>query len=1026
MITSPEIMNFKSVPILSGLLLSAARPVFALDMEFYTYGGFEVVLEAWQMIALIFGDAGYQALFFSIITLGIFLGGAAAYIKLLMGGKGSPLAWVWPIGMGVVLYLGAVVPKGTLTIHDPVLNRFQQVGNLPNGLVLISGMLNKVESGLVDIVHTSGSAKDYQNSAGGLGFNALMAATGQPLTIKDEYAMQSLDKYNKDCLFFELQRPGTTISVEQIKNQATDFTTIWNEAASPAIYTVYYDDLNKAGVTATCAEAWQWIAADLAAPASYERALKQICPAIGFDVEDALQYQRCQGLIGDYADHIHNGLAGSTQNFLRQSAMARALEYTLLRLSPDSSTIAQLNRHAMTSGIGMVIAANEWLPITRAVFTAICIGMVPFILLMFPTGLVNKALGLIAGFFIWLACWGVCDAIMHVLANRIAYNVMEAVRQSNLGYTAIMLWPSYGQKALAQFGMMRTGSMMMAALITGALVKFGGHALAIMAQSHAGHLQSLGANAARGTETLEGAAQNIEAWRNSVPTWTNANKFDFATDTAARSMLKMSQTGAGVQFMSSRGGLDSATDALIHKGAGDMVRGAAAADQLGLGDFILKGQMEGQKSIGEMRAVIRHAAGMPGGLTDANISRAAHDLGYSRPISQLARLQGIRSASGFQGDEMAFLTAIESVSTGKAYADASAYHSAMKNMAANHFGGDVSNAYSAVAAYHNVQAAESLSTMMKSGFTAARAGEYMGHIEALRRLASIDAHGSVGDAGYRDALAAQQIDSLAKFDALREMSGAFTGDASDRGFFNFAMQTHGGANMVLTGTMADRLNQMMHVQGWTNFNAKAGNLVSIGFDPSTGKIGFAHGQEGGYMQHYNLDSSDTGQKSTIYDHFRHKLGGYLDQYYDYRISQVAGPEGYEVSYRDKNGNIVHSTMSGLIEKAFSQDGMVTRNIYDQSGNQLYSNQIRGQEREWISQSRQIMGAEAKGSFTEMVKSVAGEGAALSAAQMGDVISQGMNIGGGVGQIRGTIPKKFGGMKSPEPFTRKLGEPPTWK
>jgi conjugal transfer mating pair stabilization protein TraG len=457
--------------------------------------------------------------------------------------------------------------------------------------VLISGMLNKVESGLVDIVHTSGSAKDYQNSAGGLGFNALMAATGQPLTIKDEYAMQSLDRYNKDCLFFELQRPGTTISVEQIKNQATDFTTIWNEAASPAIYTVYYDDLNKAGVTATCAEAWQWIAADLAAPASYERALKQICPAIGFDVEDALQYQRCQGLIGDYADHIHNGLAGSTQNFLRQSAMARALEYTLLRLSPDSSTIAQLNRHAMTSGIGMGIAANEWLPITRAVFTAICIGMVPFILLMFPTGLVNKALGLIAGFFIWLACWGVCDAIMHVLANRIAYNVMEAVRQSNLGYTAIMLWPSYGQKALAQFGMMRTGSMMMAALITGALVKFGGHALAIMAQSHAGHLQSLGANAARGTETLEGAAQNIEAWRNSVPTWTNANKFDFATDTAARSALRMGQTGGHIAAMNQAGGA-AAYEEMIRKStaASDLTHGMGGAGQFDKGLGLVSSQ----------------------------------------------------------------------------------------------------------------------------------------------------------------------------------------------------------------------------------------------------------------------------------------------------------------------------------------------------------------------------------------------------------------------------------------------------
>ncbi|HPL63782.1 MAG TPA: conjugal transfer protein TraG N-terminal domain-containing protein [Syntrophales bacterium] len=1034
-------MILRTSSVLFFLFAPAPGTAFALDMEFYTYGGFEVVLEAWQMVALIFSDAGYQALFFSVIALGIFLGGAAAYVKLLMGGKGSALAWAWPVGMGVVLYVGAVVPKGSLTIYDPVLNRFQQVGNIPNGLVLVSGILNRIESGLVDIIHTSGSVKDYRNSAGGIGFNALIAATNQQLMVKDEYFMQSLDRYNKDCLFFELQRPGTNISYEQIKNQATDFTAIWSEAANPAVFTVFYNDMYKTGTTMSCRDAWAALQADLNAPASYDRALRQICPVIGFNVDDMSQYLRCRDLIGDYSDYIHNGLAGSMQNFLRQSAMARALEYTLMKLSPDLATAAQLNRSAMTSGIGSWIAANEWIPITRAVFTAICIGMVPFVLLMFPTGLVNKALGLIAGFFVWLACWGVCDAIMHVLANRVSYNIMEGVRQGNLGYTAIMLWPSYGMKALSQFGMMRTGSMMIAALITGALVRFGGHALAIMAQSHSGRLQSLGATAARGADALEGGAANIEAWRSAVPTWTNAQKFDFDTDTSARSVLKMGQTGAGAGFISSRGGIEAASDALAHKRAGDMISGAAEAGQLSADDFRLQGEIAGQKQagyisqmspenarslgvqsagaeMGGLRAVLQQASAMEGGLTEANLSRAARDLGYLRPASQLARLQGIRSAvqsSGFQGNELEFMAAVESVSSMKGYADAVSYDSAMRTMAEKYFGGETGKAYSAVAAYHNVQAAEALGTMMADGFTPRAAGQYMAHMEGLRRLAQIDAHRAVGDPVFRSSLSAQQLDSLAKYDVQRRIAGVLAGDSSDRGFIDFARQAHGGANLVLTSEMAGRLNRHMHDLGWTNFRAGEGNLVAVGFNPATGKFGFAHGRGGGYMQHYNLESSDTGQKATVYDHFRQKVGGYLDQHYDYRISKTAGPEGFTVSYADRNtGRIVHSTMSGLVEKAFARDGMATRKIFDQTGEELHSYQVRGMEREWVNFSRQRMGAEATGSFTEMVKEYAGEGAALSAAQVGDIIGQGMNIGRGFGKVRGPLSSKKVGVTNGKP------------
>ena len=41
----------------AGLALTAG-PAFALDMEFYTYGGFNPVVQAFIKIALIFSDSG--------------------------------------------------------------------------------------------------------------------------------------------------------------------------------------------------------------------------------------------------------------------------------------------------------------------------------------------------------------------------------------------------------------------------------------------------------------------------------------------------------------------------------------------------------------------------------------------------------------------------------------------------------------------------------------------------------------------------------------------------------------------------------------------------------------------------------------------------------------------------------------------------------------------------------------------------------------------------------------------------------
>jgi len=96
-------------------------------------------------------------------------------------------SWAWPVGLGILIVMGLIIPKGRLTIYDPVLNRFQTVSGIPNGIVAVAGVLNKIERVVVEITNTSGGVQSYKDSAGGVGFQALAVATGSAPTLGDEF-----------------------------------------------------------------------------------------------------------------------------------------------------------------------------------------------------------------------------------------------------------------------------------------------------------------------------------------------------------------------------------------------------------------------------------------------------------------------------------------------------------------------------------------------------------------------------------------------------------------------------------------------------------------------------------------------------------------------------------------------------------------------------------------------------------------------------------------------------------------------
>jgi len=513
------------------LFLCLTDSAQALDMEFYTYNGFGPVSQAFRKLALIFSDAGYLGLFFTVTVLGIVFAGMAFTVKMATGARIVPLVWAMPVFLGVVIYLGLFVPKGAITVYDPVLNRFDTIGGIPNGVVATAGILNKIERGLVEIIDTAAvPGSRYQETAGGIGFSTLKAAISAGP--KDGYAKESMARYVKDCVMFEMVRPGTTFAADTMLYATSDFLPELAKANNPAVFTVYSDAANPQGQSMTCQAAWTNIFPIYNNANTFTDAVKSVCGASLFDPANAAELTACKNLMSDTLTQT-TGVAVAPENFIRQASLTRLIFQVLDQADPGTAMLMQTNRQVVSSGLGMAAAINEWLPVMRAIMTSVAIGLIPFLALFLPTPLVSKALSVMAGFFVFLTTWGISDAILHGAALDYAVEAFEDIRQSGLGLYACVAFPEMSTKALAMFGIVRSSGIMLASFLSMMLIQFGGHALAMMAGSLQSTIQGAGTRAG-GLLTPEGQASALDQQISATVPLEMANHYGYSTQASSR------------------------------------------------------------------------------------------------------------------------------------------------------------------------------------------------------------------------------------------------------------------------------------------------------------------------------------------------------------------------------------------------------------------------------------------------------------------------------------------------------------
>ena len=258
------------------------------------------------------------------------------------------------------------------------------------------------------------------------------------------------------------------------------------KAVNPALMTLYFDDANKSGISASCTDSVFLLKAEIMKPETLKENLDNVCSSMGFDISSAMEVIECKTRLQD----LNTGMAVVTPNiedFIRQNYIANRLE----EIYRSGDATGATNYGFLMNASGAMKSANEWVPIMKAALTATAIGLVPFMALFIPTPLFGRGIGIVAGLFVWLASWGVTDAIIHQFAIDYANKAYELVKTNQMGMDAFYFFPNQTMKILGMFGTLRMSGMMLATVITGMLVKFGSHAMAMMAGNLSGDRKSV-------------------------------------------------------------------------------------------------------------------------------------------------------------------------------------------------------------------------------------------------------------------------------------------------------------------------------------------------------------------------------------------------------------------------------------------------------------------------------------------------------------------------------------------------------
>lgn len=467
----------------------------AADMDYYTYNAFEETVAAFQRVALVLRDPAFAVFVMVFAVAGVLIGGLLVGVKGMKGQPVNPVGFLIPALIGVALFRAFIWPTGTLYIYDPVRNDTTAVGDVPNAVVIMAGLLNKVERGVREIIETA-SADPAAERSGALRYSLVLNALnarGTNLSLE-----RNLVNYYMDCGLPSMSLGHNGVSQREAERATDDLYATFAKFAHPTLATYAYTGGGDATATMSCQIMWTDVLNPvLGGTAGLAEVRDMVCARTGFNMAVAAQQARCNEELTDLSTLFGVTTATDWLPFIRSSQIAVGMTNALRSGDISVQQGALIDRQVMSEGMGVAEALDRWVPKLKGFMTAAVLGMLPLILLFVVTPMVGKALQLGTGLFVWLTLWGICDAIAVTMAADAATDAFDQVAHYGFSHTAFLLSPENAVAALGVFGKARSMALMMATVLAYGLFQFGGYAFTSLASSWQHELGAAGQNAGR-------------------------------------------------------------------------------------------------------------------------------------------------------------------------------------------------------------------------------------------------------------------------------------------------------------------------------------------------------------------------------------------------------------------------------------------------------------------------------------------------------------------------------------------------
>lgn len=791
----------------------------AVELDYYTYGGFRPTVDAFRRLALVFSDEGYGYIIAAFAAAGMLFGGVASGIKGISGaGPGARLHSLLVTLVGISIYTGTILNTDTIHIYDEVRNEYEAVDDVPELIIVIAGFTNRLERLVVDVLD-DGSAYPYGENVGGIGFELLYnAATESSEIIDDAYLTKSLGQYFDDCSEMALVSAGYDFDLQQLKSGTDDLGVLLGELVSGSEYTVYYDVDNKGGVTKTCQEVWDDIQPLLMAEGTFIAAIESTCEKSGYDITVPVELTACREKLGELAEEVY-GVAGSDDvQLMRNIAITAVIYETITDMNPNVGVSQLSNRTILTEGMGSWVTANSWMPTVRATFLALSLGLMPLLVAFLPTPWLMRALMAMFTLLVWIAFWGVADVVVHQMIMDQAHQAVNEIKRHQMGIEAILLTPPASLKALALFGKARSAGIMIATLLTGLLMRVSTHTLTEMAGGWSRVTESAGARASEVVATAEGFGSKVGQLDSAYASSFGVTQMGFAGYTHGGAQNAGTHRSAGQQRekLGSEAGM---TPGETMKAHGAMQGGAAGGELGGVQALAGEKGLGGNGTAGiaaaaASNAFLRALSSQGSTLNRAEMADALQDTNPGMTRQGAMQMVAEYEASGVRGDINATGGGPEELVAAKALGTSEMLGSA--------------------AARRDAYATE--------GVTPREGGAGQGIGQATSSMGALRAEGEIGTEGMTDAREVGHLRESADAAAINTLGNQH--DGGRQGVLEDVATQHTAMQWGNAAAFMDRANAMkMQFPELAIAESQAGVRMAIGPDQveRAGELGLLQG-----------------------------------------------------------------------------------------------------------------------------------------------------------------------------------------